>query len=199
MAGTSRERNPRGSGSRLRDEIVESAIRLIDSSDGTPVLTLRGVARSVGVAAPSIYSHFADVQAVTDAVLERSFSELESSVGAAMASASEPVARLLAGAGAYVQFGWDHPTRYRLMFSAPGFAPNAVNTFTLVEHAIAQCVEARVSESSDVHADTVLLWAAMHGLATLEKPNRSDYLRLGPIDRTAAIHALVRRLTRVTA
>lgn len=198
MARTSRERNPRGSGSRLREEIIDSGIRLIDESDDAAVLTLRGVARAAGIAAPSVYPHFADLQAVTEAVLERSFSQLETTVAAAMSAEKEPAAGLFAGCSAYVQFGWDHRSRYRLMFSASGFAPNAVNTYTLIEQAIIRCVDADLSESTDPHADTFLVWASMHGIAMLERPSRTDYLRLGPIDRQAAVHTLVRRLARLS-
>jgi hypothetical protein len=62
-----------------------------------------------------------------------------------------------------------------------------------------RAVGALRSASTDPHADTYLPWVAMHGLATLDKPARSDYLRLGPIDRPAALTALVHRLARITA
>lgn len=194
MTADTRHRNPRGSGARLRDQIVEAGITLIDDTNDAAALTLRGVARAAGIAAPSIYPHFAGPQAVTDAVLERSFTELEALVAAAMQAAPDPAAALLAGCGAYVRFGWDHRARYRLMFADSGFAPNAVNTFTLIENTIAECVRHGRSTSTDPHGDTFLLWVALHGIATLQKPARPDYLRLGPLDRPAAVQVLVRRL-----
>jgi AcrR family transcriptional regulator len=99
---------------------------------------------------------------------------------------------------AYVRFGWEHPARYRLMFAAGGYAPDAVATFTLVREAIAHCVTAGASASDDPLTDTWLLWAALHGVATLEKPARSDYLRLGPLDRPAMLETLIRRIARLT-
>ena len=56
--GDRRARNPRGSGDRLREEIVEAGIRLVDETGDSAALTLRGVARAAGIAAPSIYQHF---------------------------------------------------------------------------------------------------------------------------------------------
>ena len=194
MAPQARGRNPRGTGARLRDEIVDAGIALIDDTNDAAALTLRGVARTAGIAAPSIYRHFPDLQAVTDAVLERSFTQLETLVAAAMQAAPDSVAALLAGCGAYVRFGWDHRARYRLMFADSGFAPNAVNTFTLIENVIAECARSGSSTSTDPHGDTFLLWVALHGIATLQKPARADYLRLGPLDRPAAVQVLVRRL-----
>ena len=69
------------------------------------------------------------------------------------------------------------------MLSANGYAPDAAATFALVRDAIRACADAGASASDDPHADTWLIWAALHGVATLEKPARSDYLRLGPLDR----------------
>lgn len=197
MVDRSRDRNPRGSGVRLREEIIEAGIALIDNADGPAALTLRGIARAAGIAAPSIYPHFADLQAVTDAVLERSFTELEARVMGAMANSPDPVGALLAGCAAYVQFGWDRRARYHLMFADSGFAPNAVNTFTQIENAITDCVQCGRSSSTDPHQDTFLLWAALHGIATLQKPARSEYLRLGQLDRHAAVSTLVHRLARL--
>jgi hypothetical protein len=41
------------------------------------------------------------------------------------------------------------------------------------------------------------MWAALHGVATLEKPARSDYRRLGPLDRSALLETLIRRIARL--
>ena len=71
---TTRTRNPRGDGARLRDEILTAATALVD--DGEVPLSLRGVARRAGISAPSIYGHFADLDALVAAMLAQSFREL---------------------------------------------------------------------------------------------------------------------------
>jgi AcrR family transcriptional regulator len=192
-----RTRNPRGSGTRLHDEIVGAAIALIDETADPASLTLRGVARRAGITAPSIYPHFADLASVTAAVLARSFEELRDTVQAAIDAHGDPAAALIAAGRAYAGFAWDHPARYRLMFDASGYAPDAVATFALVREAIRACAEAGLSASDDPHADTWLIWAALHGLATLEKPARPDYLRLGSLDRPALLETLIRRIARL--
>jgi AcrR family transcriptional regulator len=196
--GTSvRVRNPRGSGIQLAEEIVIAAITLLDDSNDPATLTLRGIARQAGVTAPAIYSHFPDLAAVIAGLLARSFEELRGVVQAALDGQDDAVAALVAAGRAYVQFAWDHPGRYRLMFAAGGYAPDAVATFTLVEEAIKSCVNAGASASDDPHIDTWLLWAALHGVATLERPARSGYLRLGPLDRPALLETLIGRITRL--
>jgi AcrR family transcriptional regulator len=108
---------------RLHDEIVAAAIALIDGENDPPALTLRGIARQAGITAPSIYPHFPDLASVIAAVLATSFEELRDAVEAAIDDQDDPARALIAAAGAYVQFGWDHPARYQLMFSASGSRP----------------------------------------------------------------------------
>jgi AcrR family transcriptional regulator len=197
METSARTRNPRGSGTRLREEIIDAAIALIDETNDPGALTLRGIARRAGITAPSIYPHFADLAAAITAVLAKSFDRLRDVVQAALDGQDDPVLALIAAGHAYVRFAWDHPARYRLMFAGVGYAPDAVATFTLVEEAIRKCAAAGASASEDPHTDTWLLWAAFHGVATLEKPARPDYQRLGPLDRPAMLETLTRRITRL--
>ena len=49
-----RTRNRRGEGNRLRDEIVTAAVELLDETGDEGTVTLRSVARRVGIAAPKI-------------------------------------------------------------------------------------------------------------------------------------------------
>jgi AcrR family transcriptional regulator len=197
MGTPARSRNPRGSGTRLRDEVVGAATALIDETNDPAALTLRGIARRAGITAPSIYPHFADLAAIITAVLAASFNELGDAVQAALDGQDDPATSLIAAGRAYVRFAWEHPARYRLMFAASGYAPNAAAAFALVEGAIRDCVAAGASASDDPRTDTWLLWAALHGVATLEKPALADYLRLGPLDRHAMLETLIRRITRL--
>ncbi len=198
MGSPGRARNPRGSGGRLADEIVAAAIGLIDEADDPAALTLRGIARRAGITAPAIYAHFPDLDAVIAGLLAASFEELHDGVRSALERQADPALALVAAGYAYVDFGWRHPARYRLMFTASGYAPDAVATFALVQEAIAACAEAGASASEDPRSDTWLLWAALHGVATLERPARADYLRLGRLDRPALLETLIRRVTRLS-
>jgi AcrR family transcriptional regulator len=193
-----RTRNARGSGANLRTEIVAAAIALVDETNDAASLTLRAIARRAGISAPSIYAHFADLAELTDALLAESFDQLHEVVAAAMRDPTDPVSELAAAGQSYVRFGWEHSARYRLMFASSGYAPDSVSTFALVEDAIARCVADGTSTSADPHADAFLVWVAMHGMATLEKPGRADLLRLGPLDRPAILRSMVARLARLT-
>jgi AcrR family transcriptional regulator len=198
MSETTRTRNPRGSGELLREEILRAAITLIDETDDPNALTLRGIARRAGISAPSIYSHFESLPTLIEALLQASFSELATSVRTAMADEHHPAAKLRAAGRAYVRFGWEHTARYRLMFAEGGYAENAIETFKLVSHAIQECVDSGVSASVDPRTDTWTIWAALHGVATLDKPSRTDYLKLGTLDRPAMLETIIQRLALLT-
>src|SRR5256885_6675968 len=65
-------RSPRGQGQLLKAQLVEAAAHLLATLDQPETLTLRQVAREVGVAPASIYSHFPDLRS------EEHTSELQS-------------------------------------------------------------------------------------------------------------------------
>ena len=52
QAAPARRRNRRGEGDRLREEIVTAASQMIGEAGDDTALTLRGVARRIGIAAP---------------------------------------------------------------------------------------------------------------------------------------------------
>src|SRR5690348_4662738 len=100
-----RERNRRGEGGRLRADIVRAGADLLDESGDEQAVTLRAVARRVGITAPSIYAHFADRQAILLAVAVEAFAELHEQLELARDGAdADPVARLRAACAAYLEF-----------------------------------------------------------------------------------------------
>src|SRR6185295_14050813 len=63
-----RRRAPRGSGDQLRDEILDATTGLLLETGHAKAVSIRSVAQRVGVTPPSIYLHFADKEALLDAV-----------------------------------------------------------------------------------------------------------------------------------
>jgi AcrR family transcriptional regulator len=180
------QRNARGQGTRLADDIVRGALALVERTGSDEAVTLRAVAREVGIAAPSIYAHFADREAIIMAAVVQVFDELAAAIEKAEATVSaDPVQRLLAGCQAYLEYGLGHPARYGLLFAQRGVAPAdyckpvpmgpdgapvlafGAEAFSLLLQAIQECVEAGVSASTNVLADATGVWVALHGAVTL--------------------------------
>jgi AcrR family transcriptional regulator len=180
--GTLRRRNPRGEGSRLAGEIVDGALAIVTRTGSSEAVTLRSVAREVGIAAPSIYAHFPDREAILAAVVLRVFDDLRDHLEEATATMTDPIDRLVAGTEAYVAFGLENPGAYGLLFTrailGPGFEsppqfpfkelpPIGGEGFGLLVDSIRHCVEAGVSASTDVFADATAVWVALHGTISL--------------------------------
>jgi AcrR family transcriptional regulator len=159
-----------GEGSRLRDEILDGARTLIEER-GEQAVTLRAVARSVGIAAPSIYAHFPDRGAIVSALVDEAFDELAMLVTSATDGETDPVARLHAACAAYLKFAMLRPNRYGLAFAArqANTVPreSATRAFTLLVDAIHDCVDAGASTSEDPFGDATAIWVALHGYADL--------------------------------
>jgi len=175
-----RERNRRGEGLRLRQDIVQAASNILDAGGSAESVSLRDVARQVGISAPSIYTHFADRDAILLAVVQDAFAELKTRLETAMNQAGlEAVARLRAMCTAYLNFALEWPQRYRILFGGVWNAAEAQKAsltgavvvgdevFALMVQAIEQCVVAGRSSSTDPFADASALWVALHGLADL--------------------------------
>jgi AcrR family transcriptional regulator len=208
-----RHRNPRGQGARLTEDIVAGALALIERTGSAEAVTLRAVAREAGIAAPSIYAHFPDRDAVLMAVVARIFDELTQAIEQGQKTASQdPAGRLVAGCEAYVAFGLEHPARYSMLFStqrpaAPDPKPVPIGpdgrpapefgaqSFALLIQAIQDCVTAGVSASTDVVADATAVWVALHGTVTL----RAALPRFPWPDPAAFVRQLVLPLAQVTS
>ncbi len=65
----------RTSKSDLRERIIEAAWAQI-AREGAPALSLRAVARDLAIAAPSIYNHFADRDALVTALIVEAYESL---------------------------------------------------------------------------------------------------------------------------
>jgi AcrR family transcriptional regulator len=140
------------------------------------------VAREAGITAPSIYSHFADRDAILLAVAQFGFASLERSLQEAAAGRGDPVERLRAVCAAYLDFAERWPGRYRILFGAAWDARQSVErvpamaedlevlgmgAFGVLVEAVADCAAAGRSASTDPTADAAALWVGLHGFAQL--------------------------------
>ncbi|MDI5968558.1 TetR/AcrR family transcriptional regulator [Streptomyces sp. SL13] len=114
-----RTRNRWGEGERLRVEILDAASQLLSELGAADGLTIRGVARGVGIAPASIYRHFTDRAALVRGLLEHEFARLRSLMLTAdeHCDPEDVVGRVRAQMHAYCAFAVAHPGHYRLMLS----------------------------------------------------------------------------------
>jgi len=157
----------------LRAALLESAERTLRRR-GASELSLRELAREVGVSHAAPRRHFADKQALLDALAEHGFERLGRELDASMGAAGDSLrAKLGAFARAYVDFATRHAALLDLMFAGKHrpdadrvrAAANAAFAGPLALFASAQRSGEIVGEDPE-RVGTVAL-ATLQGLASL--------------------------------
>ena len=101
----------------LRDTLLAEAERTL-REQGVEQLSLRDLARQAGVSHAAPRRHFADRQALLDALAEAGFARLADEVAAAIEDAGPDFrARLRATGATYVRFATEDPALMELMFT----------------------------------------------------------------------------------
>lgn len=186
-----RRRNRRGEGDRLREEIITAASQMISEAGDDSALTLRGVARRVGIAAPSIYRHFPDVDELKMAVVQRSFADFAQARDAASGAGDDPATALLARCRAYLRFALANPGPYRYLFSHhaptgdPARPPVGLPAFQALAESIRRCQQAGLARAGD-DPDWLAaqVWATLHGQVLL-RLNAPGFPWPGPLEPMA--------------
>ena len=178
MADTFKRRAPSqwGEGAALKEEILAAAARLLAESGREEALSLRAVAREVGISAPSVYLHFKDRSELVATVTRRACEKLVAELREARAGAADqgPREALRAMGRRYCGFALENPRRYRLMFGVERIAgpreepPRHPVTLVLGawEEALAALSPERPAQVGGGQ-DALLLWSALHGIVTI--------------------------------
>lgn len=153
----------------LRKALVTAGLKSLrkKNSDG---LSLREVARSVGVSATSVYRHFPDKQALAEALCTEGSQMLARSLRKAMASSGGGQAGLDASGLAYVHFAIKNPALFRLMSTAS----STVSLYSDTENPAIQELLGNVATvlpknaTAQQHQIRALhAWSIVHGIAML--------------------------------
>ena len=172
-----RKRNRRGEGSHLRDELIQAAMRILDRAPATQ-LSLRMVAREAGVAAPSVYPHFADARTMMSEIVRECWRQMARAMAdAASKSASRSAfERLKAQMSAFVHYAMERPSRYQLLFAMQPIEPappsDMEGYLKPVSRQVIETLEIYLSEggklpADDLTASALLVISLAHGRIAL--------------------------------
>ncbi|WP_197283723.1 TetR/AcrR family transcriptional regulator [Mycobacterium sp. Marseille-P9652] len=174
IEGLRRARAPRGSGERLRDEILDAATGLLLETGHARSVSIRSVAQRVGVTPPSIYLHFADKEALMDAVCARYFEKLDVEMQRVSAERTSAVEVLRAQGLAYVRFAIQNPELYRIATMGEWRSGSSVDVtldssaFTHMRDTVQKLMDDGVYLSEDDPTKVALqVWSAAHGVAAM--------------------------------
>ncbi len=183
-------------------ERILAAADGIHRKHGVAAVSLRAVARDVGVTPMAIYRHFANKDALLAALVEAGFAKLEAYFADAV-RARTPLKAIERALIAYADFALAEPNAFELMFliRRPGVpdAPDSLRaspspSFTALISAVREAMEAGILAEEDPGEVILIWWATAHGLITLHFSGRfgSDDARFRGIYRRAVKRMLDR-------
>ncbi len=156
-----------------RHAIVATA-RSVAETDGAHALSLRGVARALGVTAPALYDHVDSKSDLLRAVAESGYADLalsfESSRGLG------PLEAMVENARQYFAFAVAHSELFSLMFryrpaaivlSIDNELAGATQAFEASLAHVLAAVDAGLVAPGDPLELALVMWSAVHGVATV--------------------------------
>lgn len=160
----------------LERAAIVGAARDMVRTDGLESLSLRRLAKVLGVTAAALYAHVDDKEDLLRAVAEGEFSQLVDAYESV--PAGTPLERMTAQARAYVDHARREPELFRVMFlfpprpfeasaAGPAELPAATTAFTLASSTVTDAMADGSIRSDDALLTTLVFWAAAHGVATV--------------------------------
>ena len=156
-----------------REHRIVAAARVIAEREGWDAVTIRRLADEIEYSQPVLYSHFENRDAIVAAVAVEGFQEFTVVLREAASRSTGRRNALKNVAMAYLAFALSRPALYEAMFILPtdlrfaeaGTRPELRAAF----EALAAVVTPFCVDVDDV---TETFWAALHGLAELERSGR---------------------------
>jgi AcrR family transcriptional regulator len=114
--------------SRVRDATtaeIKATARALLVAEGPDALTLRAIARSMGMTAPALYRYFSSHEELVGACCADLLAEITATLERARdtVDAQDPVGRLMAACRAFRDWSLRHPREFQLVFASSGERP----------------------------------------------------------------------------
>lgn len=183
-ATPAKPRRKRLSPEERRAQIVAAA-RSLFAAEGTDNVSMRKIAKRVGITQAAIYQHFENKEAIFFVIIEGFFSDLLAALEAASAKEIEPLHRLRSAMRAYIEYGLSRPEEYRLVFMTPmsglvraGLAVPRTDearqtpskgslAFDVLDRAVRDVALAGRTRFANTDLLAEAVWAAGHGIVSL--------------------------------
>jgi AcrR family transcriptional regulator len=169
-----------------RDKILDAARELF-ITEGYDGVSMRQVAERIEYSPTAIYVHFADKQQLFHELCHADYARLAAAFQS-FANLHDPVERIKRSGAAYIEFGRRFPNHYRLMFMSTHLHGELdeqdcqlkgnpeVDAYAFLKHSVQQAIEAGLfrDELKDAELLSQTLWAAVHGVISLEIAKHGD-------------------------
>jgi AcrR family transcriptional regulator len=187
----------------LKEACIDEAFRIIEDS-GIEKLSLREVARRLGVSHQAPYKHFSSRDHIIAEVLARSFDEFAAFLEN-RPRASDARADLCNMGLRYMDYARKHPLKYRLMFNTPLPDPthhpnmmrNAQRAFSLLRDRLSDMPLRTLHDGVRPPAtqDALFVWSTLHGLASILQSDVLHTLGLTDLEIHSAVASCMGRIS----
>ena len=164
----------------LKEALISAGLEIL-SQKGMEGLSLRNVAKRIGVSHAAPYNHFPDKQALLAAMSTAGHEQLHQTLLETFEKFKHDSTDLIIEiAWAYLQFAQQDPDRFKLMFSSaleeernhPAFMEISGKSIALFEEIIVFCQSKGQLAGCDVKGIAIKLWSSVHGFTTLMLENQ---------------------------
>jgi AcrR family transcriptional regulator len=193
---------PEGRRARQRRQLladIEAEARRLLEEGGAANVSMRAIARAVGVGPASLYTYFGSLDDVFTMLLLASYKRLSSATAAVVAAFADdpPADRALVSILAHRHWALAHRNEFNLIFTdqLPGYAAPRGGPTVAAQFEVFQPMLDALHELAPADPDltpdemAAIVWTAFHGAVILEVNHHLDWL-----GDTAALHEkIVRR------
>ncbi len=169
-------RKPKGGGHERRGEILAAATRIFNS-DGYDGATIRRIADEVGLSSTALYMHFRDKDEILVEICQGAMEQMLTLAAQIATQDKPPAERARDMIEAYIRFGLENPSTYRLVFCSHGrhLSPESQapvemlgdRCFQKLHNVVAEIAEQGRLKSPGALVAAQVLWSAGHGLVSL--------------------------------
>lgn len=181
----------------LKEACIQVARDFI-AERGIENLSLREVARRIGVSHQAPYRHFPSRDHLLAEVLGRCCRGFAAYLDA-RERFDDPKADLQSMGRQYLSYAEQHPLEYRLMFNTPwpeaaehpSVLRDAGHAFDLLMGVLRRIHGTQASKRALVELDALYIWSSMHGIVGIMQCQLTDRLELSPkVPEQAALHVM---------
>lgn len=166
----------------LREKILDTSRHLL-YNDGHTSLSMRGIAKKVGVSATSIYLHFDNKDHLLHTLIEESVEALSVSIEERVNHNSDVLSQFEAIIQGYADFALSHPEKYQIIYMVRSEAMSrypkekfrkARRCYELLVRVIEAGVREGVMDEDEPLTAAYSIWAQLHGVISVVLNQRLD-------------------------
>ncbi len=170
----------------LKEACVRAAREVI-AEQGIEALSMRDVARKLGISHQAPYRHFESRDHLLAEIMRRCFVDFAEHLDRGK-SLDGPDGRQDDMGSAYLAYAEQKPLEYRLMFGTPWPEPAqhpelvkyAVHAFDILRNSQRARHGDGAAQRARADLDALFIWSTLHGMATIRQANVMQHLVLAP-------------------